>query len=159
MRTIETVVYQFSELNDAAKEKARNWVRGLDDYYSFSEDNLSSINAFCEHFSVTLQGWSVSPWGHAEFKHDAENSNFRGLKLKHVDPENMPTGYYLDCVLWGEFHKQFKQTGNALHAFNEALDTGFTAWRSDWESSYDDEQVDDWLEINGFEFTEDGEKV
>ena len=56
------------------------------------------------------------------------------------------------------FHDKFKSTGDALRAFNHALDEGFEAWRSDWEDAYSDDSIADFLRTNEYEFTEDGDK-
>jgi hypothetical protein len=71
----------------------------------------------------------------------------------------MPTGYYLDCDLWQTFYLVFKNTGNAKQAFEEALDAGFRGWRDDMEYRLTDAAVDEDLDLNGFEFYEDGSKA
>jgi hypothetical protein len=58
MRTIEETLYQFDELEESAKETARNWWREIADY-PFHDENLKSIKAFCGHFGVTLKDWSI----------------------------------------------------------------------------------------------------
>ena len=158
MRTIETKVYTFTELSDEAKEKAREWARGLD-LYGWSDESLDSIKSFCRHFGINLVDWSIGPWSPIDYRTDADNSSFRGVKLSSIKRDNMPTGYCLDCDLWTTFYDEFKRTGAALCAFNSALDAGFKAWRDDWESAYADEQVDDMLTANDYEFTEEGERV
>jgi hypothetical protein len=56
------------------------------------------------------------------------------------------------------FYDKFKSTGDALRAFNHALDAGFDAWRSDWEDAYSDESIADFLRANEYEFTAGGDK-
>jgi hypothetical protein len=45
MRTIETAVYKFNELSDAAKEKAREWYRGHGEYvcYDFIYEDAAEV--------------------------------------------------------------------------------------------------------------------
>lgn len=45
MRTIETTIYKFSELSDAAKERARGWYRGNGEWldYDFVYDDAASV--------------------------------------------------------------------------------------------------------------------
>jgi hypothetical protein len=155
MRTIETTLFKFEELNEKAKEKARDWAMGLE-LFGWSEESLQSIKAFCKEYGVKLTAWSVGPWSPYSFDTDVENKHFRGLKLKKVKPDYMPTGYCIDCTLFGTFHSEFKRTGNALGAFDSALHAGFKEWREDWESAYNDEQIDEFLTAN--EFTENGER-
>jgi hypothetical protein len=159
MKTITTTVYTFAELTDAAKETAREWARGIEDLYGFSEDSRASIEAFCEHFGVTLVAWNIGPWSPIAYKTNAENRHFRGVKLASIDRENMHTGYCLDCDLWQTFYDEFKRTGDAKGAFDSALEVGFKAWRNDWENTYADEQIDEFLIANEYDFTASGKRV
>lgn len=157
MRTITTTICKFDELSDTAKERARAWWREHIDFDG--SDELHSIQAFCEHFGVRLTHWSVGAYSPIEYKHDASNENFRGLKLKDFSHDHMPTGYYLDCDLWQTFYIAFKNTGDAKQAFDDALDAGFRGWRADMEYRLTDEAVDEDIEANEYEFDENGRRV
>jgi|688.fasta_scaffold838412_1 hypothetical protein len=157
MRTITVNVYKVNELSATAKEKARNWWRERIDFDGTDEKH--SIDKFCEHFGVRLSNWNVGPHSPIEYRHDASNENFRGLKLKDFSYDHMPTGYYLDCDLWQTFYLVFKNTGNAKQAFEEALDAGFRGWREDMEYRLTDAAVDEDLEANEYEFDENGRRV
>ena len=159
MRTITKQVFYMSELSDRARERALEKMRGWSDVYGWSAESLQSIRAFCDHFGVTLKNYSVGPWSPIEYETDATNANFRGVKLRDIDPHNMPTGYCFDCALWETMHAEFKRTGDALYAFNQALGAGFCEWRNDWEDAYSDEQLAEMAEINEYEFDENGERV
>jgi hypothetical protein len=155
MRTETIEVFKFEELSDSAKETARNWYRqDLD--FAWSDENLDSIKAFCDHFGIHLKNWEVSPYSSPSYSVELANSNFRGLKLKDFNRDNMPTGYCLDCDLWMTFYDQFKATGCAKTAFDAALWAGFIGWRNDMESQLSDESIDDNLIINEYEFLECG---
>ena len=108
---------------------------------------------------MKLKTWSVGPWRPIEYSTAAENSHFRGVKLSSIDRDYMPTGYCLDCELWFTFHDEFKRTGDAKYAFDRALCVGFSSWREDWESAYEDAQIDEFLIANAYEFDEMGERV
>lgn len=155
MRKIETVVYKFDELSESAKENARGWYR-KDMPLAWMDENMGSIEAFCNHFGITLEDWRIDGWDYS-YAVSLRNENFRGVKLKDFDRHYMPTGYYLDCTLWETFYDTFKATGDAKRAFDEALTEGFKAWREDIHYQSTDEFVDDMLAINGYEFTEEGE--
>ena len=159
MRTITKQVFFLSELSDRARSKALETMRSWDDIYGWSGESLQSIRAFCEHFGVSLKDWSIGPWSPVEYETGATNANFRGVKLRDIDPENMPTGYCLDCTLWGTMHREFKRTGDALYAFDQALYAGCNEWRTDWEDAYSDEQLSELAAVNGYEFNEDGTGV
>ena len=157
MRTVKTKVYTFDELSDEAKERARDYIKTSDfDIFGWSEDWKASINAFVDHFGADLRDWQIGPWSPISYEVVAANSNFRGLKLRGFDRDHMPTGYCCDCNLWQTFYDEFKRTGDAKHAFEQAVHAGFTGWQKDWEAAYDDEALDDFIIGNGYEFTEDG---
>ena len=155
MKTATINIYTFDELPDDAKEVAREWWReGLD--YPWWAESLDSIRAFCDRFGVSIKDYSVGAFSPAWITTDAQNANFRGLKLKTIDRDAMPTGYCLDATLYRVFYDTFKATGDALAAFNEAVDAAVYDIRNDMEWQLSDECVDEMLSINGYEFTEDG---
>lgn len=158
MRTIEKTVFTFDELSDDAKEKARDWYREGDEF-PWSEEYEVSINAFIDHFGASLKDWDIGPWSPLDYRVEFDNSNFRGVKLSQFTGEEMPTGFCADCDLWGTFRDEFKRTGDATHAFKEAVRAGFKAWRSDWEYSLSDEAVDESIRANEYEFYENGERT
>lgn len=159
MRTITKEVFTSDELSDEAKEAALEWARdNLGGIYCWNEENKQSIEAFCQNWGVELRQYSVSPYDPYYYQTDANNGHFRDVKLKSINKEDMLTGYCLDSVLMHAFYDSFKKTGDALYAFNEALDAGFVAWRQDWENAYSDEALGEFLESNGFEFTIDGQE-
>lgn len=155
MRTIVTTVYKFDELNDQAKERARDWWRSIGEV-AWDDESRDSIVAFCSHFGVKLTEYDID---NCWFKHDATNATFRGRKLSDFDRDHMPTGYCLDCDLWMTFYDEFKKTGDAKAAFNDALCAGLREWREDREHQNTDEYIDEVLTINEYEFTEKGEAV
>lgn len=159
MRTISKTVFLFSELSDDARTRALETMRGWPDIYGWSEESLQSIRAFCDRFGVCLTQYSVSPWSQIEYETDATNANFRGVNLRDINRDEMPTGYALDCALWQTFFDEFKRTGDSLHAFGAALDAAFNEWRKDWEDAYSDEQLAELADINEWEFYENGERV
>lgn len=155
METIELTLYEFDELDDKAKEKAREWYRDGLEYPWFSE-SIDSIRAFCNHFNVGLLDWSLGSYDNDYIKTDATNANFRGVKLADIDRDYMPTGYCTDCDLWHEFHDQFKRTGDAKHAFEQALQAALRAIQRDIDYQYTDESVDDALIANEYKFLKSG---
>lgn len=155
METIEIQVYSFEELDDKAKERARDWWKqGLD--YPWFDDALASIRAFVGYFGGQVNDWSIGDRGRDYIKTDVTKDNFRGLKLKEFKPDFEPTGYCLDYTLWGTFHSTWKQTSDPLYAFEQALEAAMCDVASDVEYQYTDESVDENLIINEYQFTKDG---
>lgn len=155
MKTVTVKLYKFSELSDDAKEIARSDYRQHVDYPWF-DDALKSIKAFCDHFGVTIKDYEIGAFSPSYLTTGATNSNFRCVKLKRIDREQMPTGYCLDNVLWMSFYDEFKRTGDALYAFNQAIDDAVRDIVKDAEWNYSDECIDEMLEINEYDFTENG---
>jgi hypothetical protein len=156
MRIIETTIYTFDELSDEAKEKAIQQHRQSVEYPWFSEC-LDSLKAFCDEFSIKVTDYTLSDCYRASISTDATSKHFRGLKLSSFDREFMPTGFCFDCDLRYTFHDEFKRTGDAYHAFETAIEAFLSAVRKDIEWHYSDEYITEHIEINGYEFTEDGE--
>jgi len=159
MRTMAVSVFKFDELSDEAQEKAIDRFREGMSCDFWIDEGLDSIKAFCSEFNVTLSNWSVGAYSHIEFKTDATNRNFRGVKLSSVDKEAMPTGYCVDSDIRYKFHDEFKQTGDALYAFNEAVEAGFKSIRADMEYQLTDKAIKETIECNDYEFTEDGKLI
>ncbi len=160
MRVIEKTVFVFEELSGKAKDNARSWGRevvGQDMFWS--DEPKSSIEAFCEEFGVTLTDWSVGAYIPFHFSTNAENHHFRGRKLSEFNRDNMPTCYYLDCSLWMTFFDEFKRTGSAKTAFDAAINEGFKDWRNDLEDQLADEQIDNFIIANEYEFDENGKRA
>ena len=158
MRTETVNLYTFQELpTESAKERARERGRQwMAEDPAWRDESRQSIKAFCEHFGVTLRDWSIGAYAPIDYSTDANNGHFRGIKLRDIDRDAMPTGYCLDCTLWQTMHDEFKRTGDAKAAFDAALYAGFKDWRDDLESQLEDEYIDDFLTANEYEFDEDG---
>ena len=154
MKIIRVGIYSFEELEDEAKERAREWYRNGLDYPWFSE-SIDSIRAFAKHFGVSLMDWEIGG-GRNYIKTDATNANFRGVRLDSINRDHMPTGYCLDADLWESFYDEFKKTGDAKHAFEQALEAALCAVQRDIEYHYSDEAVDESLRINEYEFNSNG---
>jgi len=153
MRIIKTEVFTFSELSEQAKQLAIEWGNTSFTHHFWGAESIHSIKAFCGKFGVNLKEWSYGPYSRPTFRHDATNKNFRGLKLKSLNRNEMLTGYCLDLDLMNKFHDHFKKSGDALESFSEALTAGIKAATEDWENQYTDENMGDFLESNNFEFT------
>lgn len=157
MRQETIQIFRFEELSEDAKEKARQWYRGIAEYH-WMDESRESIERFCEEFGIKLRDWEVSTYRPFNYSTNAENRHFRGRKLREFSRDYMPTGYCLDCSLWITFYDEFKRTGDAKAAFDLALYQGFRDWCNDLEAQEGDEYIDDHIIANGYEFTEDGER-
>ena len=153
MRLATYELFKFDELSDEAKENARSWARDFP--YSWCEESIGSIKAFCKEFGVNLLDYEIDAWKYF-YRTDVANRHFRGLKFRDVPAEKYPTGYCLDGDMWYTFHDEFKQSGCALKAFDRALDAGFRGWRADLKYQTSDEGLDEMITINEYEFYANG---
>lgn len=155
MRQETITLYKFNELDDTAKNKAREWyLEGLE--FPWFNEYIDSIKAFCDEFNVTLEDYSLG--GYRDYiKTNASNANFRGFNLK--DCENLKsrdlTGFCGDCIK-DKFCEVFANTGDALTAFNDALKYILIVIRDDIEAFYSQESIDEMLDVNEYEFFETG---
>jgi len=154
MEVVELQIFQFNELDEKAKDKAREWYR-QDIEYPWFDEAKDSLKAFCDHFRVTVKDWSLGD-NQGYVKTDAEQSHFRGIKLSDQDRDAMPTGFTFDCDLFMNFYDEFKRTGDAKGAFDTAIFKFVIAVRNDVESYYSDESADETIMANEWTFTEQG---
>ena len=158
MKTITT--YSFSELSDQAKETAISDYRSEGFEYHWQDENHDSLNAFCALFGIKVNDWSIGTWGHSYIETDADNSHFRGWdKAKVATIPDFLTGYYLDYNFIKTFKKKFNRTGNALDAFNDAIDAGLRVWVSDLKDQESDEYIIEHIEANEYQFLENGRMI
>lgn len=157
MRIISKTVYNFDELTDSAKEKARQWWRQSGYDPAWCDESRESIEVFCAQFGIRLRDLSICTYRGVSYRFsEFDNGHFRGKRLRDFTRENYPTGYCLDADLSVAFFDTFKATGDAKRAFLTAVQAGFAAWLVDLEWQESDEHIDDLLTANGFEFDEKG---
>lgn len=154
MQVVELQIFNFHELDDQAKNKAREWHRCSIEYPWYDEAK-DSLKAFCDHFNVTVKDWALGDM-RGYVKTNAEQRHFRGIKLSEQDRDAMPTGLWLDCDLWMTFYDEFKRTGDAKAAFDDALHNFVKAVANDVEYFYSNESVDEHIETNMWTFTKEG---
>jgi hypothetical protein len=161
MRVAEVLVCKYSELNDKAKQRAKDWYCEVMDY-PFHQENIGSIKAFCEHFGVDLKDWAIG--GRGEYlKTNAENHHFRGFTMEDAKKLALmgyfpKSGTWLDCSMIESFFEDFKKTGDALYSFKQALESALIDINRDIEAQYSDETIEEMMEVNDYEFDEDGRR-
>jgi hypothetical protein len=159
MKIKNVKVYSFDELSDSSKGTVLAYFGERVDYPWFS-DALDSIKAFVEHFHGRVLDYSIGGEVYRSYvKTTIDPSNFRGVKLKDIDHTQMPTGYCLDCTLWGTMKEEFSKTGDAFYAYQQAIESALADIASDVEYQYSAEALIEMIEANDYEFTEDGEII
>ena len=157
MRTISINLYQFEELSDAAKDKARDWFRSVDDGDAWGYEWQDSLKLFCEYFSLTTDSWEVSTHAYSHCKvtaRDDDIENLTGLRAwkwlannGHFKPEllsgNCPfTGYcgdedLLDPIRTFRDKPDLELTLGEL--FQQCADAWVKAWVADMEYARSDD--------------------
>jgi hypothetical protein len=159
MKIKNVKVYSFDELTDSSKGKVLAYFGERVDYPWFP-DAIDSIKAFVKHFHGDIMDYSLGGEVYRSYvKTTIDRSYFRGVKLKDIDHTQMPTGYYLDCTLWGTMKEEFSKTGDAFYAFQQAIESALADIASDVEYGYSSEALIEMIEANEYEFTEDGEII
>ena len=155
-RIIEKTVFKYSELSESAQKKAREWMADcVSQDFPWNSESKQSIKVFADYFGIPVN-YSFAPYESIDFTEIEENEAFRGIKLKQFEPDYMPTGDCLDCALWETFHKEFKRTCDAKQAFNAAVYAALKEWKEDMEYQLSESSIVENIEINDYEFSEDG---
>jgi hypothetical protein len=160
MRTVEMAIYQYSELSDSAKLRAKEWYcEGLE--YHWWNDAIKSVNGFCDLFGVTVRDYSIGAFNYSWIETNASNEHFRGwdkAMINALKDKNI-SGYYLDEVLTDALIEMYALNADAKASFNYAIDKAVKSIRDDWEYQYSDEAVSEMMEANQYEFDEHGKRI
>jgi len=147
MRTIETIVYKFDELSDAAKERARDWYRefALDyEWWEFTYEDAERI------------GLKIS-----EF--DTYHGNIKGNLLKSVGEVCglilQEHGKDTDTYKLAQTYYARKRTAHPYDVedfTHDLLEEYLSMLRQEVDYQLSTECVDESIRANEYEFTESG---
>lgn len=208
-RIIETEVFKFEELSDSAKEKARDWYRGVMDSNGFdwSGEVSDTLKAFENEFPARAKDWEYSSHSYdvnSEFTGDETVAELSGVRLRtyllnnHYDAlygfrvygglsssfltrdevtryrkssnikrvsriirgeTDCPfTGVCYDYSILQPIRDFIKKPDGRTFAdlMQDCFDSLFSDAQSEWEASYENENVDEAIVANEYEFTADG---
>lgn len=176
MRIEQIKICQFDELDERAKEKAREWYRSCGDCYGWAEDNLESLKAFCVHFHLKLVNWSLGGSDNynqrVEFRTqlDDEIQQIRSVRLWKWLNNQFPlpaldgscpfTGYAFDETLLDRIREFMKRPWDISYPelMEQCMEEFCTAYANDVDYSYSNEAVDENIRANEYEFTESGDR-
>lgn len=195
MRTASVNVYQFGELSDKAKEKAREWYRGCIDSSDFegAKEVITTAAVMCGFQPKVNLWWGVgycqSDFARIEAKWRAED--VKADELRKESPQDQRLGQIAEqfAEIAKLFPKAYATTKERYVVDDDEFDPdeelssddktealksearqslrvaiqSFNQWAYDTlrkESDYlhSDEYVDETIEANEYEFTEDGER-
>lgn len=187
MRTEQITIYQFDELSDDAKERARNWWRRCEeaDGYHWWHEAKAALDAFCDHFGVKVTDYSVGAFqpSYVTLSLNRQDTEFG----THHDDNRVPglagvrlwkylrnqcgvdkllakccpfTGVCFDEDLLQPIREFVARPDARTYAelLNDCADSWLDAVVADDEARFDDENVDESIRCNEYEFTENGER-
>jgi len=156
MQTIQLNIFNIDELSDEAKEKAhQDYINSEYFEYSWMDENIESVKAFCNAFNCDLVNYSISTYEAGYLKSNINNDCIRGMKKKDLpSKEAMPTGYCIDADLMYSFYDNY--SGDIIEAFNNALNYGLKAIKADMEYQETLEYFLDYAGINNYKYLSDG---
>lgn len=172
MKTVEVKVYEFKELSEKAKEKAKQDYAALFGY-AWQDEALASLKAMAKAFGAKLRDYEVDFFNSSRSgaKFDAPNLSRREIKnilagLGSYDPKTLQghgdcklTGFCMDEDALDGFRRAFEGGESDLDTL---LQAGFYSWlksaQADCEGQYGDEQFAEHCEANEYWFTENGRR-
>jgi hypothetical protein len=173
MKIIKTKVYEFDELNDQAKEKAREWYRSGALDYEWWESTYEDA----ERVGLKITGFDLDRNRHAtgDFERDAQDVAALILKEHGKDCETFKaaTVYLADLAELNaeieavdgddetnvEFWKwQDKRTSLKEEFLHSILEDYSIILQNEMEYQLSDEQVDESIRANKYTFTESGKR-
>jgi hypothetical protein len=170
MKTIETIVFEFSELSDDAKEKARDWYRegALDyDWWESTYEDARRIGLRITAFDLDRRRQAYGDFDkYAEHcaqliikEHGVDCETFRSamefmderarLVVKYSDPDSSNGLTYEGDKALEDCDKVFLKS--ILEDYSIIL-------QKEYEYLLSDEAVDDSIQCNGYTFTESGKR-
>ena len=191
--TVTRNIYQYDELSDDARERARNWYRdGLAADYPWASENRESLEAFCDRFPIKAEDWEYDAWSSSitpsfygddtlrelsgyklanyltsalcrvwftEPKRYTKNGKTRRSKILRQDTCCPFTGYYMDEVLLQPLRDFIKKPDSRTYEelLGDCLDEWVKACQTDCAWLNSDENVEDSIRANEYEFLENGE--
>ena len=162
MRILSFNVYKFNELSEEAQKKAHeNYLNK--DYFSYHwvDEGIKSIQAFAGAFGIGLKDWSISTYGHSFIHTNADRDAFRGIDFdKAIGMINSADDGY--CVYYDmkeKFIETMKDHGDMKNSFLEAIEAGLKSIKSDMEYQETFEYFKDMVDVNDYEFYDNGNLI
>lgn len=196
MRIKEIKLYKFDELEDDAKEKARDWYREMSAEDSYPLDEMiDSLKALFKAAGIKLTNWSLGAYNQNNYVRfdlgDSENltgkralawlenrlfNDLRITRAEYLKNRKAYLGYgdgyrigkIQPCPLTGICYdedfldalKKAVKNGDTLKdAFNSLADKCASMIEAELDYRNKDEQVEESINANEYEFTEDGRRA
>lgn len=152
MKTIELKLYQYSELNEKAKEKAREWyLRDLDfdSYWQFLKDDAKNIG-------LNLKSWDYGRYLTAEFIGSAKECAEKILKEHVKKCETYATAKHF-LFLINRIKNEEKAEEREKYFLNKLSEDYRIMTDEQYDFCQSEEAIAEMMECNEWDFTEDGD--
>ncbi len=148
MRTEEITIYKFDELSEKAKETARSWWRSHGIDYEWWDSTYEDA----ENIGLTITEFDIGRSNKIKGKLSGSVGNCCRLIIKHHGKES-------DTYKLAEDYYNRKKIGKPFteeEFIHDLLECYLSILRNELEYLESDENVDENIRINEYEFTEDG---
>ena len=173
MKTVSIDLYKFSELSDKSKQTAvDNWISGEEEYPWYKE-NADSLESFCEFFSLSSLKYEYGSCSYSSASAVIDNDQVAELcgvrlwkylqnnyNLKKLLAGDCPfTGYCLDECLLDPLRTFIDRPSDVIFQslIDECLNSWVEAVVNDLESYYSRGSAQENIEMNEYDFLENGE--
>jgi len=165
MRTIETKLYKFSELNESAQDNAIREIRDLNSAFFWSSEYIESVKECLSLLGCRLIDYSID-WSNingCNWKIDADEiedmQEFFQSYLPYINGEKDVTGFCADYDFFKPIQEYIEKPYDIEFSelINDCVYGCFYSGCKDYEHNMSDEGIIECIECNDFEFTEDGE--
>jgi len=150
MKEVTIQVFKFHELEKNIQEKVINHFR-YDDDYVFIDDDIKIIKEFAEDFGVNVYDYSLSPYSHSYIKYDFDNFDEDNINLSEMLNDEP-----LYEILFDEFKKQYGYTHDYKYSFEQVMERAKKYILDEMEYQDSDNYIIKTIEINDYDFTENG---
>lgn len=159
MKIIETVVYEFDELSDKAKEKAREWYRDGALDYEWWESTYEDA----ERIGLKITGFELDRLAEGHFMGDFMTGPLQTVEKiieEHgPDCETTKTARRYEPVLRAGILASIDEYENTAHEFLvDLLEDYRVMLQKEMEYQLSDEVVDETIRANEYTFTETGKR-
>lgn len=160
MKTIETKVYEYDELSDEAKEKAREWyIQGAYDYdwYDFIYDEAKNLGFEIESFDIYHKQIEIK-------LHDTAENISKKIIAEHgknCDTHKTAKKYLTELARITKKMKQDESisTDEIDEEFQQSLAEDYLAMLiAESEYMISEEAIKEMMEANEYTFTADGKR-
>lgn len=148
MKTIEVKLYEFNELSEEAKKNAISQARESRWEYDWVGEALSSLDCFLNELGTHIINYSID-WENPSRSYvkvyDAESID---TEFTFDSDDYSLTGYCMDYPLI--------KTWNETRDVHQAIEAWLMDCAKDYEYQISDGGIAEFIQMNGYDFTEDG---